>query len=228
MTAPDTAVPKLEELDLADWIARNGRKAAIGGGILVVLVAAVWLYLSSQRRKESFASQELMQARNSAESGNMPLAASDLTKLIDQFRGTKAADEAAILLNQIRLVQGQRDVAVNALQQFVRARHDDYVLASAYALLGAGLEDQGKRKDAGDAYREASNQARLDFLKATYLLDAGRAYASAGDSAAAKAVYKDVLERYARLDQAAEARVRMAELGGTVPPAPAVGDSTDS
>ena len=226
MTAPDTVGSKLDELNVADWATRNGRKLAWGAGIVVVLAAGVWLYQSSQARKEAFAAQALMQARNSAESGNLPLAASDLSKLVDRFGGTRAGDEAVILLNQIRMVQGQRDVAVNALQQFVRGSHPDYVEASAYSLLGGALEDQGKAKDAATAYRQASARARLDFQKAQYLLDAGRAFSIAGDSTAAKAAYSEVLTKFGRLDQAAEARVRMAELGGTVPPMPVAEDTT--
>jgi predicted negative regulator of RcsB-dependent stress response len=226
MTVPDSTSSKLDELNWAEWVAKNGRKAAIGTGFVVLLVAAVFLYRTSQIRKESFASQELTQARNSAESGNLPLAAADLSKIMERFGGTKAADEAAILLNQIRMLQGQRDVAVNALQQFVRGRHPDYVEASAYALLAAGLEEQGKAKDAGEAYRQASAKARLDFQQAQYLLDAGRVFAVAGDSTAAKAAYNEVLTKFGRIDQAAEARVRMAELGGTVPPPPAPEDTS--
>jgi len=226
MTAPDTVVAKLDELNWSEWLAKNGRNTAIGAGILVVLASGVLLYKTSQARKEAFASQELMTARSSAESGNLPLAASDLSKLVDRFGGTRAAEEAVILLNQVRMVQGQRDVAVNALQSFVRGRHSDYALASAYSLLGAGLEDQGKARDAAEAYRQASASARLDFQKAQYLLDAGRAFTLAGDSTAAKAAYNEVLTKFGRIDQAAEARVRMAELGGTVPPTPPAPDTT--
>jgi len=220
MTAPDNTSSTLGDLNWSEWAARNGRKTAIGAGFVVVAAASLFLYKSSQDRKESFAAQALMQARNSVESGNLPLAAADLSKLADRYSGTRAADEAQILLNQVRIVQGQRDVAVNALQQFVRGRHADYVLASAYALLGSGLEDQGKVRDAAEAYRQASAAARLDFQKAQYLLDAGRAFTSAGDSTAAKAAYDNVLTNFGRIDQAAEARVRMAELGGTVPAPP--------
>ncbi len=227
MTAPNTAARlKLDEGSLAEFAKQNGRKLGISAGILVLLVSGVWLWQSSARRKEAFASQELQQARGSAEAGNLPLASSDLTRLIERFSGTRAADEGVILLNQIRLLQGQRDVAIDALQQFVRATHPDYVKASAYALLGGGLEDKGKPKDAAAAYRLASENARLDFLKAQYLLDAGRAYAAAGDTTGARQAYGEVLQRFARLDQAAEARVRMAEIGGTVPPPPAPGDTT--
>jgi tetratricopeptide (TPR) repeat protein len=228
MTVPTNAAPtrtkglaSFDDENLADFLKANGRKLGIGAGIVVALALVVWLWQSSARRKEAFASQELLQARASAEAGNMPLAASDLTKLIERFNGTKAADEAVVLLNQVRLVQGQRDVATNALQQFVRSSHPAYVLASAYNLLGGALEDQAKFKDAAESYRLASSNANLDFLKAQYLIDAARAFTLAHDTANARKSYGEVLDRFGRLEQAAEARVRQAEIGGTVPPPPA-------
>lgn len=223
MTAPQqtgtgSTAQRFEQLDWHQALQRYGRTVAIGAGVVVVGAAAVWLYVSSQQRKERFASQELMQARSAAESGNLPLAASDLARLTERFGGTRAADEAVVLLNQIRLIQGQRDVAVNALREFVRTGRSDEVKAAAYGLLGGGLEDQGKLAEAAAAYQSASAAARLDFQKAQYLLDAGRAFAAAGDTAAAKGAYGEVLAKYGESDQAAEARVRLAEVGGSAPP----------
>jgi len=215
---PETRRPSaLQEMDLQAVLKKHGRTLGIGAAVVVIAAAATWLYISSERRKESFATRELDQARSEAEAGNLPLASSDLARLIERFRGTRAAGQAVIVLNQIRLIQGQRDVAVNDLRQFVRSGVPDYVAASAYGLLGGGLEDQGKLREAGEAYRQAAGKAELDFLKAGYLLDAGRVLAAAGDSAGAKAAYGEVLSKYSSLDQAAEARVRMSELGGTVP-----------
>lgn len=226
MTAPvpggsgPTIASKLEQLEFAELARKHSRRVSIGAGILVVLAAGVWLYVTSAQRKEAFASQALSQARAAAEAGNLPLAASDLARLIERFEGTRAASEAVVVLNQIRLLQGQRDVAVNALREFVRTRQRAYVKASAYALLGAALEDQGKPREAGGAYRQAAAEAELDFLKAQYLLDAGRALAAGADTAGAREAYREVLTRYSELDQAAEARVRMAEIGGEVPALP--------
>ena len=218
MTAPSEGIgSRLEEFDLAAFATRNARSLAIGGGALLLLVAAAWLWNTSARRKEAFAAQALGQAKVAAESGNLPLAASDLARLVERFGGTRAADEAIILLSQVRLLQGQRDVAINGLQQFVRERHPDHVLTSAYALLGNGLEDEAKLREAAAAYRQAAAHASLDFLKASYLIDAGRVLAAAGDTAGARAAYGQLLEKHGDLDQAAEARVRMAEIGGAVP-----------
>jgi TolA-binding protein len=124
-----------------------------------------------------------------------------------------------VLLAQVRLVQGgpQTTAAVQALQAFVKKRHPDYVLGSAWSLLGGGLEQEYKYREAADAYRKASEIVSHDFLKAQYLLDAGRTLAIAGDSTGARKAYSEVLERFAALNQSVEARVRLGELGGTAP-----------
>jgi len=221
MTAPAADTPsKFEDFDFLGFATKNQRILSIAGGAVLVVVAGAWLWVASARRKEAAAAQALDQARISAESGNLPLAASDLSRLVERFSGTASADQAVILLNQVRLVQGQRDAAIPSLQEFVRGHHADFVLSSAYVLLGSALEDAGKPADAASAFRQASARAELDFLKATYLLDAGRASTTAGDTAAAKSAYQEVLSKYGALDQSAEARVRMAEIGGTVPPMP--------
>lgn len=218
MTAPVTETTEVrEELDFSEWMERHGRTLAIVAISLLVLATAIWLFLASGRRKEAFAAQDLARARATAESGNLPLAANDLSRLAERFRGTKAGDEAAVLLNQIRLLQGQRDVAVTSLQEFVSGSHTDDSKASAYGLLGAGLEDKGQFREAADSYRQAARHAQVDFLKAGYLLEAARTFVLAGDSTAARTAYGEVLSRFGELDQAAEARVRMAEIGGTVP-----------
>jgi TolA-binding protein len=188
-------------------------------GAAVVIAAGVWLYITSENRKETFASQQLAKARGDAEAGDLPLAAYDLSQLMDRYGGTKAADQGAVLLGEVRLVQGgtQLDAAVKGLQAFVEKSHSDYILASAWSLLGGGLEQQHKYREAAQAYRKAAAAIPYDFLKAQYLLDAGRSLAVAGDSVEARKAYAEVIEVYGALNQAAEARVRLGELGGTAP-----------
>jgi tetratricopeptide (TPR) repeat protein len=209
--------------DWGQWVREHTREVVFAIGGAVVVAAAVWLYFTSENRKEIFAAQALTKARGDAEAGDLPLAAYDLNQLMDRYGGTRAADEGAVLLGEVRLVQGgaQIDEAVKALQAFVQKRHPDYVLASAWSLLGGGLEEQRKYRDAAQAYQKASVAAPYDFLKAQYLLDAGRTAAIAGDSAGARKSYSEVLERFGALNQAAEARVRLGELGGTAPSAKA-------
>jgi len=223
MTAPTTdgtPTPPLARLDWQDWVRTNVRRVGLGAGAVVIVAGAVLAYLASERRKEAFAAQALAQAWATVEAGNMPLAANDLTRLVERFSGTRSADEAAILLNEIRLLNGDTNAAVRALQDFVRKSRAGYLDAAAWSLLGAGLENQGKYREAAVAYRRAVEEAELAFLKAQYLLDAGRAYALAGDTANARSSFGEILARYGSLAQASEARVRMAEVGGEVPAPP--------
>ena len=217
-TQPTDKAPTAER-DWGEWIKEHSRDVLLAVGVVAVVAVGVWLYITSEARKESFAAQSLNKARGDAQAGDLSLAAYDLSQLIDRYGGTKAADEGSILLNQVRLVQGgpQTEAAVKSLQTFVQKGHPAYILASAWQLLGGGLEQERKYREASEAYKKASAAARYDFLKAQNLLDAGRTLAIAGDSAGARAAYGEVLEKYGTLNQAAEARVRMGELGGTVP-----------
>ena len=86
---------------------------------LAVVVAAGWVLWTSDRRKEDFAARSLNQARSAAEAGNLPLAASELQRLIETYRGTDAATEAVITLNQVRMVNGQGELAAVGLREFL-------------------------------------------------------------------------------------------------------------
>lgn len=209
------------ERDWATWAVEHKRTLLYAAGAVVLLVVVAWLYVVSEQRKERFASQALAAARSDAAAGNLPLAESDLTRLIDRYSGAQAADEGEVLLNDIRLVQGGPEVAtaVADLQSFVKSGHPAYIQAGAWRLLAGGYEQEGKFADASKAYAEAVREAPHDFLKAEYLLDEGRTAALAGDSTAARAAYAEVLEKYGKLNQAAEARVRLGELGGAPPAA---------
>jgi outer membrane protein assembly factor BamD (BamD/ComL family) len=192
---------------------RNRWLAASGIAILVVALVA-WLVTASAKRKEEFAARSLNQARSAAESGNLPLASSELQKLIQTYKGTDAATEAVITLNQVRMVNGQSELAVVGLRDFLASKPDRQYLAPAYGLLGAALENSKKWTDAGDAFSHASETADLGYLKARYLVDAGRAYREGGKLTEATRAYRTVVEEYPKSSSFTEAQVRLAEITG--------------
>ena len=194
------------------WYRDRNRQLAVLAGALVLAALVAWFTVTSARRKQEFAARSLNQARAAAEAGNLPLASSELQKLIQTYRGTDAAQEAVITLNQVRMVNGQSELAVVGLRDFLASKPEAKYAAPAYGLLGAALENAKKFADAGDAFLNASRAADLDYLKARYLIDAGRAYRESNKAEQAVAVYREVIQKYPKTSSFTEAQVRLAEL----------------
>lgn len=196
----------------ARWLAvPQNRWLAVGLAAAVVLLGA-WFVIVSGQRKQEFAGRELDQARNVAESGNLPLAASQLQKVISTYAGTPAAEEAILTLNQVRIVNGQQELAASGLQEFVKSSPSSEYLAPAYALLGEALENAKRPGEAAAAFVSASEHAAVDYLRAEYLVDAGRAWTSAGKRDQAIEAYRKVIAKYPKTESKVEAQVRLAEL----------------
>ena len=211
-----TGIQGTEKKQAADrvleWIQRH-RNQLIAGGVAVAVVAGgVWFSMSAQKRKEAFAQRELSAARFSAQAGNLPLAARDLSRLITAYRGTSAADEATLVRARVRLMQGQPELAVAELRSSLSEGLKPHFRAPAGALLGAALEDAGRMAEAGQAYTDAAETTPHILLKGELLVDAGRAYLLAGDTSRATESYRRIVDQYSEAPSALEARVRLGEL----------------
>jgi outer membrane protein assembly factor BamD (BamD/ComL family) len=183
------------------------------GALAVILIALVaWFIMASEQRKEEFAARSLNQARSAAEAGNLPLASSELQKLITTYGGTDAATEAVITLNQVRLINGQSELAAVGLRTFLASKPPTRYVTPAYGLLAAALENSKRWAEAGQAYTQASNAAEVEYLKAQYLVDAGRAYREGAKLDQAIGAYRMVVQKYPDSPSFTEAQVRLAEL----------------
>jgi tetratricopeptide (TPR) repeat protein len=192
------------------------RNLLLGGvGVLVALAAAVWFWNAAAKRKESFAARALQSARATAETGNLPQAAAELQKITETYAGTRSSVEALLVLNQVRMVNGQTELAVVGLREFLAKNPPVQFQAPALGLLGVALENTRKPAEAAEAYRKASEAAEVDYLKAEYLLQEGRAYVSAGKPDLAIAAYQKVIKDYPKTISLTEAKVRLAELTAT-------------
>jgi outer membrane protein assembly factor BamD (BamD/ComL family) len=194
------------------WYRDRNRQLVVAAIVVAAIGLIAWFMVTSAGRKEEFAARSLNQARAAAEAGNLPLASSELQKLITTYKGTDAASEAVITLNQVRMVNGQSELAAVSLRDFLAKKPTAKYAAPAYGLLGAALENAQKWSDAGDAFSNASKAADLPYLKAQYLVDAGRAYREGGKTQQAVAVYREVIQKYPKTNSMTEAQVRLAEL----------------
>ncbi len=186
----------------------------IGGGV-VLLALAVWFWMSARARREDFAERALNSARASAEVGNLPLASSDLARLVSTYGGTRAAQEASLLLAQVRLLQNQSAVAVGDLRKFLSSGPRPEFRGPGHFLLAGALEEAGQPAEAAREYEAAAAATPYKGIQAQYLIDAARTYATARDTAHAATLYERVIRDYKTQGAAVEAQVRLQELRKT-------------
>jgi predicted negative regulator of RcsB-dependent stress response len=195
------------------WFRARQRQVLIVGGLVLGVGAVGGMLWWMQVRKEAFAANALEQARNAAEGPNgLAQSAGMLQKIIDQYQGTDASQEAVLTLAQVRMINGQNQLAAVALQQLVDKVVRTKFSAPAHGLLAGALEGVGKPADAAENYMVASQASDLDVMKAQYLVSAARAYQIAGNQPKALEALRKVVKDYAKTQLAIEATVRLAEL----------------
>lgn len=195
-----------------EWVRQNRRVVTAGAATVVIVLGGAWFVVSAKARKEGFAARALRDAQAAVAAGNVPLATNDLSRLVASYRGTAAAEEAAILLGQLRLARGEADSAIRELTTFTESDPKPRFQAAAYNLLGAALEQRGRLAEAGEVYQKAASVWPYDYLRAQALLEAGRAFRAAGDTARAAAAYEQVIRDYSDSPSALEARLRLGEV----------------
>lgn len=196
----------------ASWFQDPTRQAVAAAGVAAVIALGVWFVVTSGQRKEQFANRVYSQALATADQGNLPQASADLQRVIQLYSGTEAANQAVLALNQIRMASGQSELAAVNLSEFVAKKPAAQFAAPAYGLLGEAQENAKKFPEAAAAYEQAAANAGLAFVKASYLVSAGRAYRLAGKTQDALRAYQTVVEKYPDAPAVNEAKVRLGEL----------------
>lgn len=188
------------------------RLYAILGGAVLLVALVTWFLMAAGQRKEAFGARALESARAVAESGDMGAAVQQFEQVATTYSGTDAASEARLGVAQARLLAGQAELAIVSLREFIDSKPKERFLAPAHSLLATALENTTKHGEAAVEYRRASEVESVPYLKATLLLDAGRATRAAGDRDGAIAIYREVVEKFGDTAARSEAEVRLLEL----------------
>jgi len=191
-----------------DWARTNAKPIGIAVAV-VALAAIVWVVAKQYRdRRADAADVALNRARQSYTQGNLPLAQTDLKRVITRFSGSAAGSQAAMLLAQAYYEQGKPDSGLKALSDGKPSDTDE---AAFEALKGAGFEQKKEYPQAAERYRAAANLAKEKAAKDRYLADAARALTSGGKKDEAAKIWSSLANDNAS-PFAAEARVRLGEL----------------
>jgi tetratricopeptide (TPR) repeat protein len=208
-----TAIPATGDPDAQPFFTpQRIRIFGIAGAAVLVIGLVAWFMVAAGQRKQAFAAEALEQARDAAAQQNWGVAVQGFTRVASSYSGTPAAYEANLGLAQAKLVAGQNELAISTLEAFLKTNPPPTYASPANNLLGTAYENMGKFAEAEAAYRKGSDLATVDYLKASSLLDAGRAARLANKADEAKSIYTEIVTKYAKTAAYSEAQVRLAEL----------------
>jgi predicted negative regulator of RcsB-dependent stress response len=197
-----------------EWLEVHSRELMYASIGLLVIAGGVWFYRQSNERQAESAATALSEAESAITSGNLPLAQSDLEKLIQRYGSTSAGKQAHVLLAQVHYEKGEFQQGIQELQKVTEDK-DAYTASAATNLAAAGLEQSGKYAEAAAMYQKAAAKAPYKTDHDVYMASAARALTTAGKTDDAKKIWTEL----AKDDQSpasAEARVRLGELDAKV------------
>jgi predicted negative regulator of RcsB-dependent stress response len=211
---PDALAARLA--DSEDFVRRN-RNLLLGVLSAVVLaVGGFFGYNYWKGQQDAQAQAAMFRAVDNWEADSLkPALQGDgklpgLTRVANEFSGTKAGKLANFYAGVALLKQGKFQDAYNALDKF---SSDDYLVqARAYSLMGDAQLELNKPKEAADLYAKAADHNANEYFTPGYLLKQGVALEAAKDNEGASKAYDRILNDYATSQEAAEARQAKARL----------------
>jgi thioredoxin-like negative regulator of GroEL len=208
--SPVSTADKIQ--DLVDRVRNNSTVWMVATG---VIVAAVLIYLFVGRLRlitNTNAERALNNAKQSLNSGNLPLAQSDLDKVYTRYGSTPAGIEAALLLAGLDYDAGKTQDGINLLDKVSGSGAASNVQSTVLSLQGDGYAQLNKLGEAAKKYEAAAAATSYETEKAALRAKAARTYQQARDTAAARKLWSTLATDPASITVAAEARVRLGEL----------------
>ena len=196
---------------MSEWFELYHKQITWGVVAVVAIVVGVWFYSRSQSLKSERAERAYLTAQQSIP-GNMPLAESDLRKVISRYSGTPAAMQAQLTLARALYDEGKYQQGIDALKQGMPSLSKSKDFESAgHLLMAAGYEQMKRFVDAAAEYGLAAKADRFDQDRQRHESSEARAYFQAGRVDMAKQIWTR-LAADSKGTVAGEARVRLGEL----------------
>lgn len=195
-----------------DWFNQNRKIITIAVSVLAAVALLIFLYRSMDESKREKASTALEQAQGIMSTGNPAGAEAALERVVKSHSGTSAAQQAALMLAQVRFDNGKRAEGIRGLEAALGGASDEFK-PSIEQMIAMGYEADGKHREAATHYGSAAGLAKFDADKAQYQASQARQLMAAGMMAEAKTIW-EALERREDLPVYQEARVRLGEIAG--------------
>ncbi|HWN83061.1 MAG TPA: tetratricopeptide repeat protein [Candidatus Udaeobacter sp.] len=202
---------KAETFALSYW-----KPLVIGIGVVALGLAIGFLTRGARRTAEATASEQLAQAQMqlwTEGEGNSARAIELANRLIEQSPGTRSGRIAYLVKGDALLQQNDAEGALAAYRTYIAKDTGDPVLRrSAERGVAVALENTGKFAEAATAYEGLAAGDPKPSVAVPDLMSAARCRERAWDLAGAGGVYEKIVAQYPGEAQAADAKLRLAEV----------------
>jgi predicted negative regulator of RcsB-dependent stress response len=190
--APDDAF--LEgALKTTAFVQQNRRLLITAVVSVVVLGLLLFVWRNNTRRLTEAAAVEILQVRQTAQSGNPALTIRDTEAFLDRFGSTPSAVEAKLLLGQAYLESNQAQPAIDAVRDLAGNLSTPSGISAAM-LTAAAHEAAARFDEAEQILLRIADRAEFDYQKTTALDNAARIRLERGQPAAAADLYDRILQ----------------------------------
>ena len=180
-----------------DWVEENSKFVFGGLVAVVVIVAALFIFMNSRKSAEAQASVDLASAMRVYESKDYSNSVTLLTNIVNAGGGTKSGKLARFYLAQSLYNTQEYAAAQEHFRKFASSfRGDNYLRTAALAGEAACLEQQDQFSQAAAKFAGIAKKYPDGPFVARYLLRAARCYTKAGNSEQAKLIYQQIIDEY--------------------------------
>ena len=218
VTDPESGAAQPRAESFVDWFHINSRLISIGAIVVVAIGFGLWFVQRTALNETINADKQLMTAKASLNSRNLPLAESDLKKVVDKYAQRPAGIEAGLLLAQLKLEKADYQGAITELEGLSGKVAKGPGASSIRGLLGDAKAQFQKPAEAAVEYEKASALAEGPNEKSFWLAKAARAYVEGGKAAEARKIFEDLAAQHDNEAVATEARVRLGEMAVATKP----------
>lgn len=180
----------LRAAELAAWAKRNVRLVIGVAAVALVLVTALVLWRMNQSATSAEAAARLLALRQNPATATAA-GTSELQAFVQEYGGTREAEEARLMLAEARLRAGEPAQAAAALEPL--AGSGSPLAAQAAMMMGSAHAEAGDREAAVAAFERAAEAFEARYQKFEALGQAALMHEQAGDYPAAVAVYERML-----------------------------------
>jgi predicted negative regulator of RcsB-dependent stress response len=202
--------PKAESF--VDWFHINSRWITIGAVVVGLGVFGYWFVERTALNETINSDKQLQVAKQSLNSGNIPLAEADLKKVADKYANKPAGAEAGMLLAQTRMDRGDYQGALTILVDLSNKVTSGPNAASVHGLRADALSQLERYADAAANYEKAAGLTTMANEKGFWLTKAARAHMLNNKPAEARKILEGLAAQTENEALSTEARVRLGEL----------------